>query len=257
MSVSTIEAFHLAFLRGLARSLDPDVYCLKGGSNLRFFFHSIRYSEDIDLDAHAVPVAELRDKVMGILRSPGLAGTMRVHGVEAIRPPDLARAKQTETVQRFKVHLITTAGEDLATKIEFSRRGMDTPIRVEAVDREILAAHHMAPLIVSHYSAVAATRQKILALAGRNKSAARDVFDLHLLSTHPDLQSLTRNEGLTPDIVAQARDRLFAIEYEQYRDTVVAFLGPDDQPMYERPDVWDEIQIVVDTLLDRGARDGQ
>jgi hypothetical protein len=48
------ELFHLAFLRALARKIPASSFAVKGGSNLRFFFSSDRYSEDIDLDIHAL-----------------------------------------------------------------------------------------------------------------------------------------------------------------------------------------------------------
>ena len=93
MSAATVEAFHLAFLQGFVRAAAPTSYALKGGSNLRFFFGSVRYSEDVDLDAQGTPVSELRDTVMAILRSRGLASTMRLHGVQEVRPPDV-RARE-------------------------------------------------------------------------------------------------------------------------------------------------------------------
>jgi hypothetical protein len=41
-----VEFFHLVFLRALvARGEDKGLFALKGGSNLRFFFRSVRYSE--------------------------------------------------------------------------------------------------------------------------------------------------------------------------------------------------------------------
>ncbi|MEX0902291.1 MAG: nucleotidyl transferase AbiEii/AbiGii toxin family protein [Pseudohongiellaceae bacterium] len=45
------EIFHFCFLDRLLRQSDSDLYVLKGGVNLRFFFNSPRYSEDMDLDA--------------------------------------------------------------------------------------------------------------------------------------------------------------------------------------------------------------
>ena len=62
---------------------------------------------------------------MSILLSRAFHDSLRVHGIDRVAPPDLKRAKQTETVQRFKVRLITSAAEDLSTKIEFSRRSVD------------------------------------------------------------------------------------------------------------------------------------
>lgn len=52
-SLQIREAFHLEFLRSFGRKLAADRYCLKGGVNLRLFFRSIRYSEDMDIDITA------------------------------------------------------------------------------------------------------------------------------------------------------------------------------------------------------------
>ncbi|MCZ7628910.1 MAG: hypothetical protein M5U19_07510 [Microthrixaceae bacterium] len=46
-----IEIFHLLFLRVLVAG-DAGWCTLKGGANLRYFFSSPRYSNDIDLDFH-------------------------------------------------------------------------------------------------------------------------------------------------------------------------------------------------------------
>ena len=44
------EVFHFYFLDRLLKLSDPGLYILKGGVNLRFFFMSPRYSEDMDID---------------------------------------------------------------------------------------------------------------------------------------------------------------------------------------------------------------
>jgi hypothetical protein len=44
------EIFHFLFLERLLKIADPRLFVLKGGVNLRFFFNSPRYSEDMDLD---------------------------------------------------------------------------------------------------------------------------------------------------------------------------------------------------------------
>ncbi len=255
-SLQAVEAFHLGFLRALARRLPPSVYALKGGANLRFFFGSIRYSEDLDLDVEGPPVFELRDRVSAILDSPGLIGSLRPLGIDAIHPPDLRRAKQTETVQRFKIHLLTTAGEDLATRIEFSRRGMDAPIRAESVRSEVLRPYRMPPLIVPHYTAAAAVRQKLGALAGRRQPEARDVFDLYVLRAHLDADDEEVVAGLSPRTLHRARERVFEIEYDDYRDKVVAFLSPDERAHHESADVWDEMRLQVVALTEAGPGGG-
>ncbi|MBI4124934.1 MAG: nucleotidyl transferase AbiEii/AbiGii toxin family protein, partial [Deltaproteobacteria bacterium] len=161
------EIFHLSFLRLFAPRLRPNTFVLKGGVNLRFFFQSPRYSEDMDMDIQHVPVHSLKKIVMEILTSKTLLTILQPFQIESIRPPDIRKAKQTETVQRFKVHLVTAAGEDLFTKIEFSRRGLPKAIHQDTVSDAILFIYKQPPLIISHYPAEAALAQKIQALLGR------------------------------------------------------------------------------------------
>lgn len=44
------EALHVLVLHQLAEAVPPGTVVLKGGVNLRLFFGSRRYSEDLDLD---------------------------------------------------------------------------------------------------------------------------------------------------------------------------------------------------------------
>jgi hypothetical protein len=189
---------------------------------------------------------------MAILNAPALRETLRTYGISQIVPPNVASAKQTATVRRFKVHLVTTAGEDLSTKVEFSRRGFDTPVRSESVSSPVLAAYHMAPLIVPHYPANPAARQKLRALASRHEPQARDIFDLYVLSPHPDVRSTPITQGLTRAEIQEARERIFSVSYEQYRDTVVTFLEPEDATAHGSPEVWDEVRLRVAALLEAG-----
>ena len=252
-----IELFHLIFLRALVRKIPVSSFSVKGGCNLRFFFGSERYSEDIDIDISGVAVHALKDQVMSILVSVGMIDTARSLGIDQVRPPDLTHAKQTETVQRFKVHLITSAGEDLATKIEFSRRGLDTPIRTEPILPTVLASYRLAPLIVPHYTAAAAIRQKLLALITRRQPEARDVFDLYVLSSQPEAQDLQMSRHFSTEDLQQALERVDTIKYERYRDTVVGFLPPEEQERYDQSLIWDQIRLVVIGMIENGIGDGE
>ena len=131
--LQTRELFHLEFLRWFGRKLEAKRYCLKGGVNLRFFFNSVRYSEDMDLDIQRVGVEKTTKTVMDILSTRGFSDGLKSFGIEKVVPPDITKAKQTETTQRFKIHLLTQNGEDLFTKIEFSRRGFKGSAVIEAV----------------------------------------------------------------------------------------------------------------------------
>jgi hypothetical protein len=259
MSLSILEKtelFHLIFLRALVRKIPVESFSVKEGCNLRFFFGSDRYSEDIEIDISGVAVHVLTDQLMSIFKSTGMTETARSFGIEQIQPPNLASAKQTETVQRFKVHLITSAGEDLATKIEFSRRGLDTPVRAEAILPTVLATYRLAPLIVPHYTAAAAIRQKFRALITRRQPEARDIFDLYVLSSRHETKELRAGLHFSAKELRQALERVGTIEYEQYRDTVVGFLPPADQERFNQSLMWDQMRLVVIGMIENGLGDG-
>ena len=181
------EIFHLEFLRWLSKKIRTNFYVLKGGVNLRFFFKNIRYSEDMDLDVQGIGVEKLKEIVMNIINSSLFQNNLKIFGIEKVVPPDITKAKQTQTTQRFKVHLITTKTEDLFTKIEFSRRGFRGEIFIEPVPEYILREYKIPPVIVPHYGIFSTIIQKIEAIAKRNIVQARDIFDLYILTLSPFL----------------------------------------------------------------------
>jgi hypothetical protein len=127
----TIELFHIAFLDVLSRRVDPARYVLKGGANLRYFFESLRYSEDIDLDIHGVPQWRLEEKVDGVLESGAMKAILRVGGLAVA---EFTKPKQTETTRRWKVAIEAPGDSDpVRTKIEFSNRNGERRYRLEAV----------------------------------------------------------------------------------------------------------------------------
>lgn len=234
------ELFHIEFLRWMSGKIKTDNYALKGGANLRLFFKSIRYSEDMDLDIREIIVGNLKALAMKILLSPSFNDTLRPFGIERIIPPDISKAKQTETTQRFKIHLITSSGEDLFTKIEFSRRGFKDKAVVEPVSDNILRAYKMTPLLVSHYDIQSAVAQKIGALAGRSIIQARDIFDLYMLSSQ---YTPKKTDILDKNRLTKAHDNIFEISFAQFRDSVLSYLNPEDRASYESADSWDEIKL--------------
>jgi len=243
------EVFHLEFLRWFARKLEADRYVLKGGVNLRLFFKSIRYSEDMDIDINGARVDKVKKTVMDILEVRGFSDSLKSFGIEKVVPPDLTKAKQTETTQRFKIHLLTPAGEDLFTKIEFSKRGLKGSQIVEPVSSEILRAYKMAPVLVPHYDAASAVQQKIQALAQRTVLQARDIFDLFILSTQCEESKRSKIE-VSRTILKTAHDNIFLVDFGRFRDTVVAYLGAEDQKAYSSPAVWDEIKLKTAHFLE-------
>ena len=176
-SLQLRELFHIEFLRWLGRKVKAGHYALKGGVNLRFFFNSFRYSEDMDLDINGIGVDTLKDTVMKILQSSSFQDSLKPFGVERIVPPDITRAKQTQTTQRFKIHLITSASVEFFTKVEFSRRGFKGKVVAEFPSDTILREYKLPPLLVPHYDIQSTIMQKIEALATRSVIQARDIFD--------------------------------------------------------------------------------
>jgi predicted nucleotidyltransferase component of viral defense system len=248
------EVFHLEFLRWLGRKLKAGNYAVKGGVNLRFFFKSFRYSEDMDLDVSGIKVAMLSEIVMNILNANALQDNLKPFGIVKVTPPDIGKAKQTETTQRFKLHLALRSGEDLFTKIEFSRRGANGKVVVTPVNDTIVRAYKMAPLLAPHYDANSAIAQKIGALAGRASVQARDIFDLYLLSSQYNSVSGPRIEDMDPETISKAYERVFEIEFEQFRDTVVSYLSIEDRGVYDSPGAWEEVRLKTANFIEEVRR---
>ncbi len=246
------ELFHIEFLRWFSRKVKSAHYAVKGGVNIRLFFGSVRYSEDMDLDASGVSVQALKDTVTMILCTQSFIESLRPFGIKGIVSPDMAKAKQTDTTQRFKVHLLTAAGEDLFTKVEFSRRGISGEVKVESVPESILRPYKLAPLLVPHYDARSAMAQKISALGSRTVLQARDIFDLFVL--HSQTAGMSGLPGVVnSDALKKARERVFEAEFELFRDTVVEYLSPEDQGTYGNASAWEEVKLTVAQFLE-GAR---
>lgn len=238
----SIEIFHLVFLRVLKNHLDSNLYAIKGGCNLRFFFESIRYSEDLDLDINIISLHTLKKKIDTILNSVPLRNGLAHYGltIENVSSP-----KQTETVQRWKVGVkVENKIRIIPTKIEFSRRELDKERKAEPVQSFILQDYRLQPMILPHYLFFDATKQKINALIFRSETQARDIFDLNLLFSKETKSPLKFNFDLM-----KATDCIFSISYYDYRSQVVAYLLPEYVEYYGSEKIWGEMQLsVIDNL---------
>jgi len=248
-SLQLREIFHLEFLKWLGKTIRTKYYVLKGGVNLRFFFNSFRYSEDMDLDVRDIGVETLKEAVIKILKSVSFQDNFKPFGIKRVVPPDMSKAKQTRTTQRFEVHLITSAGEDLFTKIEFSRRGFKEGIVVSAVSNTILRGYKLPPVLVPHYDIYSTLIQKTEALAARAVVQARDIFDIYILSSQfiPDKAHKGRLDNVK---LKKACQRIFEVGFNQYRDTVLSYLSSDDQTLYGIPSSWDEIKLKTANFIE-------
>lgn len=239
------ELFHLAFLDVLSKRLDPARYVLKGGANLRFFFASARYSEDIDLDIAGKAPWGLEDKVDAVLESGALNILLRVGHLSIA---EFSKPKQTATTRRWKVGVGVSGqgGEIIRTRIEFSNREGEGSFRLEPIPSGVVAPYALRSPSVQHYTDKAATEQKVRALAGRSETQARDVFDLDLLLRRRPLAP----GSLDTRVLEEAADRALRLPYDAFRDQVLPFLEPDAMELYEDESAWEQLQTFVAERLE-------
>jgi hypothetical protein len=235
-----IECFHLGFLEVLRSRVDERRYVLKGGVNLRYFFGSDRYSEDIDLDVHGMADWRLAETIDGALRSDALIRLLR-SGQITLDTEGITKTKDTQTTLRWRVFL-STAGrmEPVRTKIEFSCRDGETRFALATVPSEIVKPYALRPPSVQHYLVAPATEQKVIALAKRPETQARDVFELDLL---------LRGGGLTEDAVPEpvrqaAVDAAVELTYADFETQVRPFLDAATASLYDERR-WNQIHDYV------------
>jgi predicted nucleotidyltransferase component of viral defense system len=239
----TIEMFHLVFLRALvAKGEDKSLFVLKGGCNLRFFFGSVRYSEDIDIDASIVATGTLKNKIERLLVAPMVVGSLKSRSIEIV---DVSAPKQTDTTQRWKVGLRASGvAVPLRTKIEFSRRRSPIDTAFDTVNREVLTPYALTPFLATHYVLTGAIFQKIHALSDRSEPRARDIFDLNHLFARRGGQPLEPSSEQRPWL-ARAIDHAMGISFDEYSSQVVAFLDPSQRQLFEGHPAWDAMQTAV------------
>ena len=225
----------------LQARLDQARYVVKGGANLRYFFESLRYSADIDLDAVAIEPWKLEAKVDEVPASPAMGLLLRSGGLAV---EEVTKPKHTAKTQRWKP-LIAVRGRrvPVRTKIEFSYRATDPRRILEAVPDRVVAPYALRAPTMLHYTADVAIEQKIGALAQRSETQARDVFDLELLlRQHRDAIGAGEIEPPTLDV---ALERAFELPFEAFSDQVVRFLDPEVAELYDDHAAWERMQAFV------------
>lgn len=249
------EAFHTLLLQRLRDTLPKGTWRLKGGVNLRLFFGSVRYSEDMDFDANSRARDALKREMRKILKDrPFLARLARL-GIRDVRQEGRAIHKDTETTLRFKMQLVVQGGISLPTKLETSfRPGCTDDIEIEEPADPAVVGRYLEPaelpLLVPHYPLLPTVRQKLAALALRNQVQARDVFDLFAITkgstTGVDLPLLRKN--LADATLLEARTRALDLPYEAYEGKVLEFL--DETVRQAWANRWVEQQIFVADLAE-------
>lgn len=246
------EIFHFCLLERLLKITDPSLFVLKGGVNLRFFFHSPRYSEDMDLDVLAGSVGTLRKNGYKLLQDAAFRRMLKVYDIADVELNDHDKVKHTETTQRFRVRLITAAGVQLPSKVEFSRRKVESEAAraVEQVDSEIARNYKRLSFRCQHYTGEAAVVQKVLALAGRPQTQARDVFDLDILQRGGYARREQIMQGVESKQRAAARENLASLSFDDFSGQVLEFLDEAHRVEYGNRTAWKAMVKQVHDLLD-------
>ncbi len=251
--VAARELVHLLILQEVAELRGGGGVTAKGGVNLRLFFGSVRYSEDMDLDGTTEASAAIRNCLKGIFEDREFTRRLQRFGIRGLDPGE-GPNKDTETTFRYKFGVVVGGGVRYPTKVEVSFRERHAADRavVEAPDPRILKTYGLVALEVRHYVREAAVRQKIEALGGRREVQARDVFDLHVLMPDNLSEELLDflAKALPRERLQEGYDRALGISYRQYEGQVFEFLAEEARSHYGTESAWDEIRLRAAGLIE-------
>jgi hypothetical protein len=243
-----IELFQLAYCQVATTRLPLDEFALKGGGNLRFFLRSSRRSAGLDLDYLGRKFARFGERMDEVLLSRQLSELLRLRDIELLFEGH--RAKDTETVKRWKFQLARPGMATASSKIEFSNRGSSAAAVLEQMDTELARRLGGVAARIKHYLPPDAIEQKIRALSDRRATEPRDVFDLdHLFRQYPNALAESRPD---PKKVLAAKDRAIDIPYSDYEKLVVDFLEEDFVELYGTEQAWNDMVLrVVERLEEK------
>lgn len=250
---SARELVHLLILQELGSLRRGGGVILKGGVNLRLFFGSPRYSEDMDLDGSTDGSGDIRARIARLFDDRGFTRRLQAFGIRGLDPGE-GPNKDTETTYRYKFGIVGAGGIRYPTKVEVSFRAHHAADAVvtESPTKAALESYGLHPFEVRHYAHEAAVRQKIQALAGRREAQARDVFDLSVLV--PDVPGAPLLAFLAHAVpigqLEEAHARALTISYDEYRGQVIEFLDEADRTRQGTSAAWDDMRLRVASLIE-------
>jgi hypothetical protein len=174
------------------------------------------------------------------MASDALSIVLRSAGVRVL-PEQITKPKQTDTTRRWKLS-ITAEGlrASIRTKIEFSARSGENRFALETVPDDVARPYAMRPPSVQHYLLEPAIEQKVIALALRPETQARDIFDLDLLLRKAPLGQDT----VTKEDREVAAECAVSLPYAAFEDQVRPFLDPPVASIYDQA-AWEQMQDFV------------
>ena len=239
----TTEFFHIAFLAVLGTRLDPARYVLKGGANLRYFFASERYSEDIDLDLIRPVPWGLGDQVEATLNSPALRSLLAVGDLTLAERPLPSKPKRP------------TAGR--------SESRCPAPRRWCAAKSSSATARGRAPTLslpcpMRSSSPTRCARRRSSTTTPRRRRRRR--WRRSPVASRPrratsSISSCSCGAGRWPRArstppARAAVERALEQDYAAFRDQVLPFLEPGAAELVASPAAWEQTQTFVADRLE-------
>ncbi len=253
-ATSAREWVHLLILDELRTIRGEAPVVVKGGVNLRLFFGSVRYSEDMDLDAAPEARGAVRSCLRRVIEDQSLTPKLRTLGLRTLDPGQGVN-KDTETTFRYKFGVIGPGQVRYLTKIEVSFRGLHPADEVlrELPSPLITGRYGLDPTPIRHYARTAAIRQKIEALSGRREVQARDVFDLRVLVGDVVEERLTSSLAalLRREVLERARDRAFDLSFHEFEGQVAEFLDEGARAEMGTTQAWDLARLTTASLINQ------
>jgi len=253
------EALHVLLLSKLSEGARPESFVLKSGVNVRLFFGSPRYSEDLDLDVDADSKRQVFRAISETLSSRWLEERLRGLGAEGVvyggRP-----AKNTDTTLRFKLAVVNKGAIRLPTRVEvsFRERFSGDAVVTESPDPAVTGRYldlAVSPLAIPHYPRDPAIRQKLSALASRSATQARDVFDVHVIAggNVPNVDVGYLKSAISEEDLEEASRRALGVSYRQFQDQVLEFLPDAERDALSEAE-WEARQLFVVELIETVLR---
>ncbi len=241
------EYFHLALLHALGSRLAGRGWAVKGGTCLRFFHRSPRFSEDMDLDAEPrIRVETLHRGMETVLASRAFTAMLATRGITRL---ETSAPKQTATVQRWKIALHAGGTRPVTTKVEFSRRRGTLPFTGGIPAAGVLERHALPPFAAQFYPPEEMARQKIAAMAAVSRHAVRDLFDLDHLFTTLRVAPAAVRPGLARTETRAALRKADAFSHRDFREEVLPFLEESLARLYGHADAFERLKDRVRQAL--------
>jgi len=84
---------------------------------------------------------------------------------------------------------------------------------------------------------------------------ARDIYDLYILNSQFTDTEITEFEIIEKDKLEKAYNNVFVVTFEQFRDSVVSYLSPEEQIIYAKDTSWDEVRLKAANLIGEFRRE--